>query len=270
MKRKRKELTVSLFPFLSILACVIGSITLMISSAVLSQIDPGAVGEAEARVAEEQALGREFVALQEKLATAQTVLDEFKTLDTHLTKNKTTLTAKEADYEKIQAELNALIGNHPARAKLLAQTTAFEQRIEVLQPQLKETLDKIASLQKMIAEQKAERPRVGKVVVRPSGSGQKGKVKPLFVDCTEEGLMIHDGASDPWKVGRGAIAKDSRYISFLKSEAAKKKRTIVFLVRFNAIPVFAAAEKAANTHGMRNGRIPVQGLGELDLSHFKN
>jgi len=239
----------------------------MISSAVLSQIDPHAVSEAEARLEKELALGREYVELEKKLSSATVVLAEFEKLNTHLSDNEESLKAKSGDYEKIQKELNALIGNHPSRAKLLAQTTAFEQRIKELQPELKEKLEKISSLQQMIKDRKDAPPKLGKVIVRPSGTGQKGKIKPVFVDCRDTGLMVHE-AGGVWEVKRSAISKNSRWISLLKSLQAERKRTIVFLVRMNAVPVFAAAEKVANTHGARNGRIPVQGLGELDLSHF--
>ena len=45
MKKKKADLQISLFPFLSILACVIGILTLMITAIVIAQIDPEAVNE---------------------------------------------------------------------------------------------------------------------------------------------------------------------------------------------------------------------------------
>ena len=45
MKKKKNDLEISLFPFLSILACVIGILTLMITAIVIAQIDPEAVNE---------------------------------------------------------------------------------------------------------------------------------------------------------------------------------------------------------------------------------
>ena len=45
MKKKKADLEISLFPFLSILACVIGILTLMITAIVIAQIDPEAVNE---------------------------------------------------------------------------------------------------------------------------------------------------------------------------------------------------------------------------------
>jgi len=44
-KKKNNDLQVSLFPFLSILACVLGILTLMITAIVIAQIDPEAVNE---------------------------------------------------------------------------------------------------------------------------------------------------------------------------------------------------------------------------------
>ena len=45
MKKKKADLQISLFPFLSILACVIGILTLMITAIVIAQIDPESVND---------------------------------------------------------------------------------------------------------------------------------------------------------------------------------------------------------------------------------
>ena len=38
-RRRKKSITVSLFPFMSILACVIGTLTLMLTAMALGQMD---------------------------------------------------------------------------------------------------------------------------------------------------------------------------------------------------------------------------------------
>ena len=50
MAKSRKRFSVSLFPFLSILACVLGVLTLMITSVVLTQIDDESVDQAKEEV----------------------------------------------------------------------------------------------------------------------------------------------------------------------------------------------------------------------------
>ena len=45
MKKKKNDLQVSLFPFLSILACVLGILTLMIMGVVVSQVSDDAVNQ---------------------------------------------------------------------------------------------------------------------------------------------------------------------------------------------------------------------------------
>jgi len=49
-KSRKRDFAVSLFPFLSILACVLGVLTLMITSVVLTQIDDESVDQAKEEV----------------------------------------------------------------------------------------------------------------------------------------------------------------------------------------------------------------------------
>ena len=46
-RRRKKSITVSLFPFMSILACVIGTLTLMLTAMALGQMDNEVVYSAE-------------------------------------------------------------------------------------------------------------------------------------------------------------------------------------------------------------------------------
>jgi cell fate (sporulation/competence/biofilm development) regulator YlbF (YheA/YmcA/DUF963 family) len=270
MKRRRSAIVVSLFPFLSILACVIGVITFMIAYSVLSQIDPEAVQETEARVAEEARLGQEYLHLQKELETAEVVLTEFRKLNVSLQENKETAEARKKALDKLIVDLGRMIGNHPKKAKLLAQATQFEQRINELQPLLKERLEKIVELQAAVNKQRADAkiPRVGKVVVRPSGSGTKGKIRPVFVDCLDLGVMVHLG-SEPWLVKRSDLAKNAKWLSLLKETSAAGKKTVVFLVRPNGVGTYNSARNVALKLDVNNGKIPVDGMGELDLSFFK-
>ena len=68
-KRKKNDLQVSLFPFLSILACVLGILTLMITAVVLSQANNETFQEkvAEAGSAEAEARGLKGGAAQSAL-----------------------------------------------------------------------------------------------------------------------------------------------------------------------------------------------------------
>ncbi len=270
MKRRRSTIVVSLFPFLSILACVIGVITFMIAYSVLAQIDPEAVQEAEVRAEEDARLGREYLALQKKLETAEAVLSEFQKLKGSLQENRDAVASRNASLEKLQADLSRMIGNHPSKAKLLAQTTQFEQRINELQPQLKERLDKISALQAAVKKQQnvSRKPQHSKVIVRPSGSGTKEKIRPIFVDCLDTGLMVHHGP-EPWLVKRSDLAKNAKWLSLLKEIYAGGKKTVVFLVRPNGIGTYNAVRNVALRHEVNNGKIPVNGLGELDLSFFR-
>ncbi len=100
MSKRRKSdasQSVSLFPFLSVLACVIGTLTLMIAALALGQMDNPAVVSAEQFNLEKQRLEAE----QKLIAEIEKQLQEVKADDP-----RRLLTRAEAE----QAELTKKIG----------------------------------------------------------------------------------------------------------------------------------------------------------------
>ena len=78
-RRRRAQRSVSLFPFLSILACVIGTLTLMITALALGQMDNETVASAEkfelAKRLLEQIL-QEIERFEQELAKAESTADD--------------------------------------------------------------------------------------------------------------------------------------------------------------------------------------------------
>ena len=90
---------VSLFPFLSILACVIGVLTLMISALALMQMDDDVVVRAEeydSTIAELDRQRASHSALERQLA------DRRDQLDSEVSSKQKTLVARQAEIKKIQ------------------------------------------------------------------------------------------------------------------------------------------------------------------------
>ena len=78
-KRKRNDLQVSLFPFLSILACVLGILTLMITAVVLSQANNETFQEKVAEAMSDQTDFQELLeAEKEELTRLRKELEEAK------------------------------------------------------------------------------------------------------------------------------------------------------------------------------------------------
>ena len=83
-KKKNNDLQVSLFPFLSILACVLGILTLMITAIVIAQIDPEAVNEKiETALQDDEEFQKK---MDEQQAIIQKIRNEIKSIRANPTK----------------------------------------------------------------------------------------------------------------------------------------------------------------------------------------
>lgn len=325
-RRKKDDLKVSLFPFLSILACVLGILTLMITAIVIAQIDPEAVNEKiEDALSEDQ----EF---QQKLA------------------------AQRVEIEKLRQEVEQVRRSpakpiDPARKDLLLQqikqTETQAKQAEDLRKDIQETTKKrddakakVASVSTSLAnaqdewDQKKDPSKFATMVVKPSGSGAGGELEPTFVECREEGIVAYGKDGKPaFKVKKAEIAKHqdlknlvrqvareapfrtwrskdgqkldaafvktqgasiilkdkkgkqfpvSRFVlspasvaAALNIEQARKNkrpepttRYLIFLIRDKGFSSWAAAAKVCDANGCKNGRLPLDGDGEIDLSLF--
>jgi len=263
MSRRRSSSSeeISLFPFLSILACVIGTLTMMITALVLSQAagpsakDAKDAAEAEVRVATFQKLQQQLKVEQEELERLKKRLAEMEALRKKL----------------MEALASAQKGQDKARAleaeivKLIAEAELLQARIKELEKSL---IAPLAELQQLMAELKKRQtpPKESAVKIRPSGSGQG--LQPIFVECNARGVVIHQGAgSQP--VATADLTANPAYLNLLQTVASLPQATLIFLIRTNGITSYRAASKLANDIGARNGKLPVPSQGVIDLGLFQ-
>ena len=326
-KRKKKDdLKVSLFPFLSILACVLGILTLMITAIVIAQIDPQAVNEKiEDALAEDQ----EF---QQKMAAQRAEIDKLRQEVEQVRRSP----AKPID----PARKDQLLQQIKQTENQAKQAQELRKDIQDVTKKRDDAKAQVAAVTTSLAnateewDQKKDPSKFATMVVKPSGSGAGGELEPTFVECREEGLVAYgkDGKS-AFKVKKAEIpkhqglknfvrkiaseapfrfwrAKDGRkleaafvknqgtafilrdkkgnqfpvsrfqlsYASVaagLKIEQARKDkrpepttRYLIFLIRDKGFSTWAAAAKLCDANGCKNGRLPLDGEGELDLSLF--
>ena len=265
-RRKRSDGEgISLFPFLSILACVIGVLTLMIAGLALSQMesDPNVAKleelekaknddrqeEEEAKILQAQVDRAESSADDSagKLAEAQRKLQELmKLVDEEIKKNQA--------------------GNQPAPLIPEVDEDAHQKRMADLAKEMQELEDEIKRLQEEL-KLRDQPPEEAVVSIRPGGSGVD--LKPTFVECTRVGLVLHTG-DKPTRVRRADVASDKTWLELLDKIAKSNKGTVVFLIRDDAMGTYYAARNVALEKGARNGKLPVIGHGNLDLSVFEN
>jgi len=260
-RRRRTGTSVSLFPFLSVLACVIGTLTLMISALALGQMGGDVLASAE-----------QFERVQRKLAE---VLEEIGRLKKQMADARTDVDNQYEELLRLQEKLERLDEDkREARAKLGApidleipevDEKAHRERLEAIREQIEEVREQIEELRDEL-QQRKKPPDPAVVRVRPSGSGVG--LKPVFVECADTSVVIHEGEK-PQRIPRGALASDDRYLDLLKRVAGQDDTTIVFLLRDDGIATYKHASRIATSHYAKNGKIPVIGHGKLDLSLFK-
>lgn len=248
---------VSLFPFLSILVCVIGVLTLMIAGAALTEMESKPDLNDVARTNRFQDLNkqlaenqRQIVALEKQLQSAQPnqkIVEELKARRAALEKEKTDRDEADELARKILA--------------LMRERDLLKERMASLQKEMESRLTLVAELEEEIKRKGTPPP--AKVSIRPGGSGEQ--LDATFVECTDTAILILDG-DEPTRVRGADLATDPTYQALLDRVAGSDRATIIFLLRDNATPTYWAARGIAQQRGARNGKLPILGQGEIDLS----
>lgn len=255
-RRKARKSEVSLFPFLDILACVIGNLILIITTVVLEQMDTSPVAEAaridevraeaDAAAARAKSLEKELAALRGRSGAASKQLDAVRR---RISEAEARL--RESERRLAAASAAPRPAPTPDRAEL-AKLDAERKKLEA----------EIAALERQIAERR--KPPEQMIAILPAGGG-RGPKRGVFVEAAKDRLIVHEKGK-PWDVPTATIAGDSRFKKLLAGVKADKDAIVTFLVRADGLQTLAAAQQAAEAAGVRAGRVPLPGDGAVDLS----
>jgi hypothetical protein len=261
--------SVSLFPFLSILASLIGILTLMISLTIFtkSMQTAGRDDEDLARAREQQALLAQQKKIREETASLK------QQLQSH---NAAALQLSELDERRIV--LRKQLDEKSAKLKDPAQTDkALQKLIETLLANIAALRKERPALDKKIAELKAELERrkikpdnkPPPVQVQPGGSGSANPALVFFVECDASGLILHPRGGGKTSVSLAAIGTDPGYNQFLDEAKRKSGSMVLYLIRDTGNNAYIrAAGYAESQYQLRTGKLPLPGKGEVDLSLF--
>lgn len=255
--RKSRKSRVSLFPFLDILACVIGNLILIITAVVLEQIDTEPVAEA-ARIKEVTeragASAEELAKLQRQLAGARERSGE-----------------AEARLEAVRARIRAATKQRQEAELALSQPApqpsedpAIAAEIRRLEKEKRSIEEEIAKVTARIAE-RLTKPEQS-IVVLPPGEG--GPSRGIFIEASGNSLTVLEG-KQPWKLPAGKAATDPRFKKLLADAKADGDTIITFLVRSDGLAAVTRGQRAAEAAGVPSGKVPLPGDGMIDLSKAK-
>ncbi len=278
-RRTDEDDGVSLFPFLSVIACVIGVLTLLISALALSQMSGDDVATLEA-----------YEAIQRESQQLQKEIDELKgQADADALRAAAAMNQRQRELAAARQRLDRLLKQIIELRRLLAQLeqevrnaenddanprqpvealrdelAGLKKKIEELQAELKGQTEQLAQLEKDLDERKKP-PVPSEVTVLPSGSGSG--LEPVFVECSGGAAIVH-GAQPAERIKASELAQNETFVKLLADVAASNEKRLVFLVRDNGLGTYRAARRLAGEHEAVYGALPVVGEGRLDLSRF--
>lgn len=257
---------VSLFPFMSILACLIGILTLMISvSMQVKQIqDVGRNEEEKARAVENRELTKISKALDAQIAKLEKDLQRDKATSAQLAKleeRKIVLKTEIAEASK-----------DPAKTDEQLQKTIEVMREEIAalkkgRPPLNKRREELKA---ELALRKNPPEKVESVQIRPGGTGVRAASRLFFVECNSTGIVLLTGEGVPKTISQEAITKSPVYNAFLDEVKTTRDSMVLFLIRKSGANSYNwAAGWAESKYEVLTGKLPVPNDGKIDLSLFQ-
>lgn len=250
--RRRKRTEISLFPFLSVLACTIGTLTLIITATATSQVAAGGID-----IERYEQLEREIAEGRLELAAIEDLQQDLSELDSSLAGAR----ERTAALTSQRAALGDPLAADAPQVQALRDTAS---RIEGLEAELA-TLQKQAAKQRGELDERRRKLANAPIRIRPSGSGW-GLV-PQFIECDETGIVLYEAPD--WKGRRiptYLVSTSPELTRFLQRVKFDDAGTVIFLIRPGGVAAHDAASARASRLGVRGGRMPVDADGPLDFS----
>ena len=257
---------VSLFPFLSILACLIGILTLMIK--IISDMK---ASENHGRDKEELARAEKFQSLQHDITKSRRELEKLKAS----LKSRNSAQSQLQELEEKRIVLRKQLADSQA-AIPKESDDAMQKKVELMLAQIAALKKERPALEKKLEELRAELARrkikpdtkAIPVVIQPGGTGGSRNTKLFFVECNGTGLVILDKGAKT-QVSTASITTDPALAAYLNKAKVDPNSMVLFLIRNNGASAYpVAAGFAESQFKLRTGKLPVPTQGEIDLSLF--
>jgi hypothetical protein len=266
--RARSDAEISLFPFLSILVCLIGSLVLLIVILTIVQTRMG-----DGRTPQEIDRAAEALRLKKEIAEREKQLEKLKK-ESPAAANKDALQQKLTAIVTLRKELSL---GEDARKKNKEISGELQKKLENLLIQLEEMIKEKPPLTKEIEKLKAELLARNKkpddkppsIIVQAGGSGTSANVRLYFVECSAAGIVMHKSLTEQIRITSASIGVDAAYNAFLEEARKQPNSMILFLLRDDGLGTYnRAAGWAEGQFKLRIGKLPLPGKGPADLAAF--
>ena len=267
---------VSLFPFLSILACVIGVLTLMISLLSLLQVDPEEINALE-RAEQAESLRLVVDSRQAEFDERQQNVDELRRKMAEAKAFAQSLESAKAELAKLQSDFDANRKLSDQKKNMIVSLLAEIQQLREIVAQAKKDLKAlgvdISNLEERIKSIKPA--EVVNKVLPPGegGGGRGGRSKFLFIDIRDDEVRVYEAKREPISIDITRNAKnrlEELNDTFERVYQSKNSLRVVQFIRRSEKSAESAwwIEQLAKGKGVLIGKLPAVDDGPLDLSEF--
>lgn len=265
----RDEVRVSLFPFMSVLACTIGGLILLLTTLSLTDVAPsnGAGGGADAAASDSDSKGpaREAAGRAQGDAPAATAAGGDPASERALLERVEALFGRvdrllEARGEAQSPSLRVL----EARSDALARDRRLVRDRAALAGEARALAKERDTIEAEIAVLESRRETLP-ILIDPTGLSRH--LEPWFVECDARGGMLLRAQDDlSIFVSREELSMGGDFGRYLRRLRAQPGALLVLLVRPDGLKTKDIAETVARQAGVRVASLPLPGRGELDWS----
>ena len=256
-RRQKKKQEISLFPFLDILACVIGNLILIITAVVLESVDTDKLAD----LFQNEAIQKQT---EENLATIRGLEERLAELKQDSISNDSRVQKAQqqlVEAERLQREAQGRLLNVPPPPPPPDDEDTAELKKRNLE--IQEILAEMKRIESKIADKKKKPDQSISILYSKVGGG--GARRPFFVEVTKNGITLLPNDLDfknlfknekPIKIPAAKIASDKSFeklLNYVKDQKAKsgplrrRRDTIItFLIRPDGVSTYNTAKNVVN------------------------
>ncbi len=268
-RRKSSGAEISLFPFLSILVCVIGCLTMIIVFINLIQMNQG-----EGKDPEEVEVAKEYVEVKRKKKEDEVKLDDLRQLVENLIQDREDLRTKREKLRRLKELLASNEQIDSLRDELIAKLNQLMRMNKKLD---KDKVDLLAEVKKLEEEIKKRKLPPDAAALRVQSSGSASNIEPYFVEIADKTILIHTSLNEPpLEIPSASLKQNKEFLDLLKKIGEQPYRKLIFLVRGNPASVANFNRANSTVTGFNRvsgskilpGKLPLPGEGKVDLTVF--
>ena len=270
-RRQKKKQEVSLFPFLDILACVIGNLILIITAVVLESVDSDKLAEQFANEAVQQQTEQNLLAIRELEESLKKLKQDSISSDSRIQKAQQQLV--EAERQQREAQGRLLEVPPPPPPPDDEDTGEIKKR----ELEIQEIIAEMKRIEAKIADKKKKPDQTISVLYENKGRG--GVRRPFFLEITKNDLVLLPNAldyknlfdsEDPIKIPVAKAGSDKSFTKMMdyvlthlgKTGLLRRKRDtiITFLIRPEGVDSYRLVKKVVDQYEKKNENRLVVGM----------